>query len=271
MKIYQCFYKNSQENLLDKHFEKLDNTKNLKPELREYYLNKICYEKATEQKLDLWGCFSINYKSKMNISGIEIINSIKKNEGYDIYFFNPFYDVSAHYYNVWENLYFHNNKSIKILEKLFPLLQIDLKNLYEPMNTDEMFYCCYFVANKRFWDGYNDIFLKYFESVDKLDDPIKKMHNFSFGYSKDNSLNFFPFIHERFFSSYIKIKKFKVFSFHYGDKRNSDNEEKKLDELRKNAILEKNKYKLKEWIDKRCSYYNINNGLSNYFYKNIDW
>jgi hypothetical protein len=70
MKIYQCFYKKNQHHLLDKSFEELDNTENLMPQLREYYTNKICYLKAIEEKLDLWGCFSINYKSKMNISGI---------------------------------------------------------------------------------------------------------------------------------------------------------------------------------------------------------
>lgn len=241
------------------------------PKLRENYINKICYEKSIKEKLDLWGCFSINYKSKMNISGLEILNTIKKNEGYDIYFFNPFYDVSACFYNIWENLYFHNQKSIKVLEKLFPILEIDLKNLYEPMNTDEMFYCCYFVANKNFWDGYNDFFLKYFESLNKLDDQIKQIYYSSFKYPKDNSLDFFPFIHERLFSTYIKIKNFKTFSFHYEDKRNHSDKNKEYDELRKSAILEKNKSKLKDWINKRCYHYNINSKLSDPFYKNINW
>jgi hypothetical protein len=271
MKIYQCFYKKYQESILDKSFEKLDNTENLIPELREYYINKICYEKAIEENLNLWGCFSVNYKSKMNIPGIEIINKIKENNGYDIYFFNPFYNVSACYYNVWENLYSQNSKSIKFLEKFFPLLKIDLKHLYEPMNTDEMFYCCYFIANKTFWDGYNEIFSNYFEALDELDEDIKNIHNSSFKYPKDYSLNLFPFIHERFFSSYIKIKNFKVFSFHYKDKRNHNDTDKKLDELRKDAILEKNKNKLKEWINKRCFYYNMDIKLSNFFYEKLDW
>ena len=79
IKIYQCFYEKHQENLVDKSFEKIDNTKNLKPELREYYLNKICYEKSVVENLDLWGSFSINYKSKMDICGTDIIDIIKKN------------------------------------------------------------------------------------------------------------------------------------------------------------------------------------------------
>ena len=271
MKIYQCFYKKNQEPLLDKSFEKLDNTKNLFPELREHYLNKICYEKAIQENLDLWGCFSINYKSKMNISGIEIINKIKQNNGYDIYFFNPYYNSSAPYYNVWENLCFDNEKTVNILEKIFTLLKIDLKNLYEPMTTDEMFYCCYLVANKTFWDGYNEIFSCFFEKFYELDEETKKLFNSSMGYHKDKSLGFFPFIHERFFCSYTKMKKFKVFSFHYNDKRNSNAEDKKLDQLKKDAILEKNKSKLKDWINKRSSYYNIKNKFVNLFYENIEW
>ena len=271
MKIYQCFYKNDQENLLDKYFEKLDNTENLFPELREYYINKICYNKAIKEKLDLWGCFSINYKSKMNISGKEILNTIKKNEGYDIYFFNPYYNISAPYYNVWENLCFDNKETVKILEKVFPMLKIDLKNLYEPMNTDEMFYCCYFVAKKIFWDGYNEIFSEYFEKFNTLDEETKKKYNSSMGYYKDKSLCFFPFMHERFFSSYTKIKNFKTFAFHYDDKRKCNNEDKKLDQLKKDSILEKNKFKLKEWINKRSSYYKIKNEFVHMFYENINW
>ena len=271
IKIYQCFYKKDQENLVDKSFEKIDNTKNLKPELREYYLNKICYEKSIVEGLDFWGSFSINYKSKMNIHGIEIINKIKKNEGYDIYFFNPFYNASACWYNIWENFYSINQKTINVIEKIFPLLKIDLKYLYEPMNTDDMFYCCYFVANKKFWDGYNDFFLKYFDSLDKLDEEIKEIHNSSMRYYKDNSLNFFPFIHERLLSTYVKIKNFKVFPFHYQDARIYSFEEKKYDQLRKDAILEKDKAKLKEWINRRCIYYNIDSFSANRFYQNIDW
>jgi hypothetical protein len=151
------------------------------------------------------------------------------------------------------------------------MLKIDLKNLYEPMNTDEMFYCCYFVANKTFWDGYNEIFLKYFEKFDELDEEIKKLCNSSMGYYKDKSLGFFPFMHERFFSSYTKIKKFKVFSFHYNDKRTDNNKDKKLDQLKKDAILERNKHKLKDWINKRSDYYHINNKFSDFFYDKINW
>lgn len=271
IKIYQCFYEKHQENLVDKSFEKIDNTKNLKPELREYYLNKICYEKSVVENLDLWGSFSINYKSKMDICGTDIIDIIKKNNGYDVYFFNPHYIASACWYNIWENLYWCNQKSLKILEKIFPILEIDLKHLYEPMNTDEMFYCCYLVANKEFWDSYNVFFLKYFEALNKLDQEIKELHNSSFGYSKDNSLNAFPFIHERLLSYCIKIKNFKVFSFHHQDSRIYSLAEKQLDELRKCAILEKDKAKLKEWINRRCYYYNINSTASNCFYENIDW
>ena len=90
-------------------------------------------------------------------------------------------------------------------------------------------------------------------------------------YYKDNSLNFFPFIHERLLSTYVKIKNFKVFPFHYQDARIYSFEEKKYDQLRKDAILEKDKAKLKEWINRRCIYYNIDSFSANRFYQNIDW
>lgn len=270
-KIYQCFYKKDQENLWDKSFEKLDNTQNLKPNLREYYINTLCYEQATKENLDLWGSFSCFYKSKINISGNEILNKIKQNPDNDIYFFNPYFTHSLCHYNIWENgKYMHSNMVI-ILEKLFPALNINLKYLYEPMNTDEMFYCCYCVANKKFWDGYFEIFSRYFDALNNIDEDTKKLHNASAGYYKDHSLNYFPFIHERFFSSYIKMNNFKVFAFHNDDKRSWNNRDKEHDQLRKDAILEKNKSKLREWMNKKQAYYGIGNDLPNYFYEKIDW
>lgn len=271
IKIYQCFYNKDQEKDLDKSFFKLDNTKNLKPELREYYLNNICYEKSIEENLDLWGVFSWSYKSKINISGEEILNIIQQNTEKDVYFFNPYYTTSLMYYNTWENGKYHHKHMISILESLFPLLNIDLKYLYDPMNTDDMFYCCYCIANKKFWDGYNKIFLKYFECLNMLDEKIKKMHDSCAEYLKDQSLNYFPFIHERFLSCYIKMNNFNVNSFHINDKRSWNKRDKEHDNLRKESILEKNKIKLRQWLDKRSNYYGIGNGIADYLYERCSW
>lgn len=271
IKIYQSFYDLNQKKYLDENFEELDNTTNLKPELREFYLNKICYNKAILENLNFWGVLSWKYNEKIKISSEQIFEFINKNKNYDVYFFNPYYISSLIYYNIWENGKIFHKHIIDILENLFPLMNIENKYLYEPMKTDNMFYCCYIIANKNFWDKYNETFEKYFDCLNKLDENVKKLYFSSANYKYDYSLNYFPFIHERFLNSFVLINNFNVCGYHFNDKRNKNKIHKKIDEIKNEAILEKNKKKLLFWIEERNKIYKFDNKYAYYLYERCSW
>lgn len=256
-KIYQSFYNKNQEQFIDKNFEKLDNTENLKPELREYHIYKMCDDKIKKEKNNLthWGVLSWCYKDKINISSEKIIETINNNPDYDLYFFNPFYLESLVFYNSWENGNHHHKEMISIVEQLFPILNLDTKYIYDPMNTNNMFYCCYFIANKNFWDGYFEIFDKYFDALKKIDSKIIELHNKTADYKKDSNLNYFPFIHERLIACYTSMKNLKVHATHNLHGINRSKLYIDHNNLKKESILEKNKTKLKKWIDERMFLY----------------
>lgn len=268
-RIYQSFFQNFQKSTLDPLFFPLDNTENKTPLLREYPLLKKCFSKSIEDNIELWGMFSWKFYKKLNLNSKKIFQMINENPNKDVYFFNPFYGEVIQYYNIWEQGEANHKNMIKIIEEIFPLLNLDLNKIYDPMCTDIMFFCCNIVANNKFWSGFFNIYENYFDVLNKINFNIREMHDKSAGYKAAPELNFFPFIHERFFSHYININNFNVFSYHHDDKRRSNKNEKNLHYLKKEAILEKNKTKLKKWVDTRDSMYHLN--LSNYFYDKCSW
>ena len=67
------------------------------------------------------------------------------------------------------------------------------------------------------------------------------------------------------------MNNFNVNSFHANDKRSWNKRDKEHDDLRKESILEKNKVKLREWLDKRSNYYGIGNEIADYLYERCFW
>jgi hypothetical protein len=73
------------------------------------------------------------------------------------------------------------------------------------------------VARKSFWNEYLYFLIKIKEALEKLPEDVKKIYESSANYSRDASLNMFPFIIERMFSTFLILNhdKFKVHSKPY--------------------------------------------------------
>lgn len=251
-KIYQAYFDNSQLQYLDPEFTPLDNTDNLQPELREYPLFLKCRDRAVQDGVNMWGYMSWKWKQKLkNVSAQFVIDRVKNNPDYDVYFFN--YYNAIPYYNVWEQGAYRHTHMMDIMECIFPLMGIDPSVLYQPMNNNVSFYALYCIGNKTWWDGLIEFTTRFISAVDKLPDNIKLLYNQSAGY-EIKSLNYFSFIHERLLSTYLWLNQHRLKVLPYHDTTISP-VDSMLEDIKSTAIQTAAVSTSDAWFRLRNSYY----------------
>lgn len=218
LRIYQAYYRQEQEALLDGLFTPYNNCNSTQHEYREYPIFKGIQSLSLNDDIDVWGYFSWKYQDKMpGLTGQDILEHIQANPGHDVYFWNPYSNFAVTSYNVWEQgQHFHTNL-IQIAESLFPLIDIDSRWIYQPMPSDIIYYGLYCVGNRKFWNGFLDLADRYYNSIGLLPDNILQLHNSSAGYPGFPDLGYFPFIHERLLSTYLAVhySDLKIWSYHH--------------------------------------------------------
>lgn len=218
LKVFQTFYRDDQISELDHEFEPFDNRANPSPELMEFYCNMVLYDRAEKEKLDLWGNLSWTWKNKLSgMTANDVIERINSNPGYDVYFFNGFYDQVFQHYNVWEQGFRFHTNIIDIIEHAAPLMEVDPKWIHQPMGKKVSFFACYCVGTRDFWKGYLDLVTSFCTAIPNFDQSvINKMHEPS-GYIPNPGLWYFPFIQERLFSTYLVMnyQRFKILPYHH--------------------------------------------------------
>jgi hypothetical protein len=226
LKIYQPFFTDDQQSLVDPDFVPMDLRTQSEEEalLREHTIHLRCRELAIDQGLDVWGMFSWKWRQKMaaytkhEITGQDIIQQVQDNPGYDVYFFNAYSQSLNYAYNVWEHGSWCHEHILEICEELFPMLDLDYRLLYAPMGLEVTCYANYYLGNKLFWDEWLDLILRYRAAIPKLSSRIQALHNGSAGYHPPfENLWHFPFIHERLFSTWLlkNYDRYAIYSCHY--------------------------------------------------------
>lgn len=212
IKVFQLyFHKDQIEYYREPEFYPFDNTANLTPDLREYPLLKKCRDIAIQEKLDLWGAVSWNYRFKYEISSTDLLKLIKNIPGYDAYLVNAFANHVPLIYNVWEQGQWCHPHMLHIMEEVFPLMGFDKELLYHPMDRRSIFWGSSAIANLKFWDAYFEFADKFVLAIDKLSPNTKKLYHGNTAYI-DRNISYFSFIQERLFSTFVYInqKKFNI-------------------------------------------------------------
>lgn len=194
--LYQSYYDNSQLPNLDSYCTPFDNTANEEPEFREYPLFKKIYEKEKDQD-NLWGLLSFRFEEKTLLKPKEFKDWIEQNPGHNVYYIDPFLDVSVSYPNLWvQGDRWHPG----LYEYFFRLVGPSARELkYHP---DDFVTCNFFVANNSFWQ-------KYFNFVDGVIEKSKndeKMNYLMFQHKvkyNGKDVPYFSFIIERLLSLYF--------------------------------------------------------------------
>ena len=193
-----------------------DNTKNERPELREYHSFKRIIDEGHADHLDMWGVFGPRWKDKVKYPAVDVWKTIEKNPNHDVYLFNHARVVNALTYNVWEHgEYYH--KGIKQVTAYALEQVIGRSDVLDVLMTDRVTcYCSYFVATKEFWLDYIRFLDAIKNVLDNLPPEIDAIYKSSANYGRDMTLNLFPFIVERLFSTYLTLTpRWKVYNKPY--------------------------------------------------------
>ena len=123
---------------------------------------------------------------------------IEQNTGHDVYYIDPFLDVSVSYKNLWvQGEQWHPG----IINFLLLTIGEDATNnmVYHP---DDFVTCNFFVGNNKFWAGYFD-FVDHFVSMCKNDSRLNHlMFHREFPYNGKN-VTYYSFVIERLLSLYF--------------------------------------------------------------------
>lgn len=226
VKIYQPFFKDEDVLGLDPSCVHIDLRNQTAEEalLREHTINMKCRELALADGLDVWGMVSWKYRSKVKeLTGIDfavsdIIKTIVDNPGFDAYFFDVYPRIMNVAWNVWEHGQWYHPHMLEICEELFPAIGLDINLLYMPMGANISCYANYYMGNQKFWDGWLDLIERYQAAIPKLSPRIRDLHNGPSNYGPFPNLWYFPFIHERLYSTFLlqNVKEFKICGTHLG-------------------------------------------------------
>lgn len=219
VKLFEICFEERQLNNVDPLLTPFDNTKNEQPELREYHNFHRLFDEGHTKDLDLWGAFGPRWGGKLRYSAQEIFDIIEQNPGHDVYIFNHARIVNALTYNVWDQGELFHKGITKVARHALEAAGDD-PNLTNSMMTNlDTCYCSYFVATNAFWKDYLDFLDMIKKRLENLPNDLAEIYNGSANYSRDASLNLFPFIVERMFSTYLQHRQdLKVLSKPYNYK-----------------------------------------------------
>lgn len=216
-KIFQIYYKQEQIAKLDSAFTPYDNTANPNPDLNEWLVWDKQYTDSAKTGLDYWGFVSWKYKDKMGLTGQQTLDYIAANPGYDVYLFNPAIINEAVFANGWEQGDFYHPGLSDIADDFLTKVgyeDLDVKNVL--LDRTRMSFATYFVANRKFWDGYMELSRKIFTEAEK--DAGFKERVFAeggSGYNLNRSLSNFPFLNERLVGTYMELNGLTVLPYRH--------------------------------------------------------
>jgi len=216
-KVFQIYYKSEQRDHLDPAFTPYDNTSNPDPAIQEWLIWDKMYQQCVDQGIDQWGFVSWKFHDKMGISGQTMLDYVNANPGHDVYLFNPAILNEAVWANGWEQGdHWHPGLSDIANDFLARtgIEDYDVKELL--LDRERMGFATYFVANRKFWDGYMALTRQIFTIAEK--DAIFKHKVFGEGlsnYNLNKTLPMFPFLNERLVSTYMDLNLLDVLPFEH--------------------------------------------------------
>ena len=204
VKIHQIYYRPTQLSYLEPEFQPYYNPLNTSErQLFEYSVFRKEYDLGKIQGLT--GYVSWKFRQKTNLTGSEVIKFIHDNPGFDVYTFNPFFELSELFPNVWWQGEAHHPGIISLAQKIYEEIGVSV-NLSDLRSTDRsLLYCNYWVGSRSFWDRYMQ-HMKEIVHVIHSGDKEKFPNLYADSGYHDGS-TYIPFILERVFSTFIEMNK----------------------------------------------------------------
>ena len=154
--IYQIYYDAVTRAGLDPVFIPLDNSKNERPDWREYWPIQSFLKGKQLDEDTLYGFFSPKFQQKTGLTGKSVIDFIEASEA-DVYTFSPFVEQAAFFLNVFEHGEVNHKGMLDAMQQFVNQagMQIDLRNVVCDFTTSV--FSNYFVAKPKFWRKWLEI------------------------------------------------------------------------------------------------------------------
>jgi hypothetical protein len=216
--VYQIEYSNDVIGEFDPAFIRYDCRGNPEPEKREIAHMLRFYDEGVwrSEGSEYFGLVSPKFSGKVGISGKAFVDWVNANPGYDVYYVNPFPQLSYWYFNVWTQGESWHPGLVDLANALFVAAGFSFRVENLPRNTARsLLYSNYWVGNEKFWHTYMAFVRKLGDAVDDLDvGDRKKIFEIAPHYA---SATYFPFVFERLFSTFLVLHGgIACFPYHYG-------------------------------------------------------
>jgi hypothetical protein len=199
--IFQNFYEDGQDLQVDPAFVPHDGRGNANTHYREVGLFMRLYHSGLYRSGRYTGILSPKFSSKTGMKGIDFVNFIDKNPGYDVYFINPYPGNAYYSFNVWEHGEICHEGLMVVAQYLFDRAHIDIDLFSLPRNThSSLLYCNYWVGNEKFWHSFMELNVKLIDAIDRLSGP-ERGRLFALDPDYPDPVPLLPFIFERLFST----------------------------------------------------------------------
>jgi hypothetical protein len=203
VRIYQNFYADGQDAMLDPVFITLDGRRNANTHYREVGLFLRAYHAELHRSADYTGILSPKFGDKTGKSGQEFINFILAHPGYDVYFINPFPQNSYYTFNVWVHGDYCHPGLMALAHRLFYLAGIKFNVTSMGRNhASTLLYSNYWAGNAKFWDAFMDLNVRLLTTLENLPPDLHAAY-FEIDPEYPDKVPALPFIFERVFSTLL--------------------------------------------------------------------
>lgn len=165
--ILQIFYSEETRALLDPGFEPLDNSKNERPDWREYWPIRNFLRENPLIAGDYYGFFSPAFGRKTGLTSAAVLEFAQSHAGTaDVLLFSPFYDQIAFFLNQWEQGAL-THRGATVFERSLELVAPDFKIYRTVSSSRDSVFCNYFLAKAEFWREWFERCERIFECAER--------------------------------------------------------------------------------------------------------
>ena len=204
--VYQIRYGEDVVGAFDPAFITYDCRANPEPEKRETAHMLRFYDEGAWRRggAEHFGLVSPKFAGKARLGGTAFVDWVEANPGYDLYFINPFPQVSYWHFNVWTQGEFWHPGLGEIADALFAAAGHSIRVESLPRNTAAtLLYSNYWVGNEKFWRAYMPFVRKMAVAVDDLGaSDREKLFGLAPHYAP---ATYFAFVFERLFSTFLVL------------------------------------------------------------------
>ena len=207
IRIFQIYFEAWQKELLDTNFISLDNSASVS-ELLEFDVFIRLFSSEYVKGAKLWGALSWRFSEKTGLSGQQLLQEIKDNSGYDVYFCNPTPENEALYHNMWLQGVVSHPNFIIVVKSFFEVCGLPLDALLSIEDPKYSSVANYFIGTEKFWETYLDWVKNILVTANKK--QPSQIRDLMHSVIADNrglhgGSTYTPFIIERLFPVFMKL------------------------------------------------------------------